>query len=409
MVVWEQLCRVYVEDWERSMQIPPLAGLCSYADAANPGFSVDENVERLLRYAWIEKRIMELGLYWMNPTPEWEVKEALSLHLYLAAEHVKVVRDRISEMRNPPPRMDVSPSESLSRFLDELLMAEDTIERIVGLYGVLKPALLSAYHAHFAQANPLIDYPTRRILKSMLEDEEEMAVWGHAALDALLDSDEAKARAASWSRHLNSYLLAAGGVAGNLPTLGTSLPAPRFTGDFKPDYFPHRDQRSPNTWNFIFPPHTVARHEKTTLEEKTLALMCKRALEMDVPEAMAYMIGEARDEAWGYYVDMCRQLWDEARHAMMGTIYFEHHGIDWRKDVGLHIGFSLKLNQQLTPLEAHAVLYAIEQSLMPAKTGKRFEWEVSKQANDPLATIFQDYDWADEVLHTQIGRRWLLP
>jgi hypothetical protein len=23
--------------------------------------------------------------------------------------------------------------------------------------------------------------------------------------------------------------------------------------------------------------------------------------------------------------------------------------------------------------------------------------------------LFQDYDWADEVLHAQIGRRWLLP
>ncbi len=29
-------------------------------------------------------------------------------------------------------------------------------------------------------------------------------------------------------------------------------------------------------------------------------------------------------------------------------------------------------------------------------------------ARDPLATAFQDYDWADEVLHAQIGRRWLL-
>ncbi|MGD8749849.1 MAG: hypothetical protein PVG14_00430 [Anaerolineales bacterium] len=25
-----------------------------------------------------------------------------------------------------------------------------------------------------------------------------------------------------------------------------------------------------------------------------------------------------------------------------------------------------------------------------------------------LAVLFQDFDWADEVLHAQIGRRWLL-
>jgi hypothetical protein len=26
-----------------------------------------------------------------------------------------------------------------------------------------------------------------------------------------------------------------------------------------------------------------------------------------------------------------------------------------------------------------------------------------------LLANFQDYDWADEVLHVQIGRRWLIP
>jgi hypothetical protein len=392
------------------MQIPPLAGICAYDEAARAGFSVEENVQRLLRYGWIEKRVMEAGLYWMNPTPEWEVKEALSLHLYLASEHVKLIRNRISEMRNPPPRMDISPSTSLTAFLDELLMAEDTMERLVGLYGVLKPALLAAYQAHYERANPLIDYPTRRIVKDMLDDEEESVAWGRAAIAALTETPEAQARAAAWAEHLNAYLQAAGGITGDDDAEVESLPAPRATGDFTPDYFPQRDERFPNTWNFVFPPHTVFHQSDASLEEKILALMCKRALEMDVPEAMARMIGEAQDEPWDYYVDMCRQLWDEARHAMMGEVYFENNGIcDWREKVVLHIGFSLRLNQHMTPLEAHAILYAIEQGLMPAKTGKRHEWEVSREGQDALATFFQDYDWADEVLHAQYGRRWLVP
>jgi hypothetical protein len=59
--------------------------------------------------------------------------------------------------------------------------------------------------------------------------------------------------------------------------------------------------------------------------------------------------------------------------------------------------------------DAHSVLYAIEQNLMPAKTGKRLEFEISQNAGDPLAAYIQDYDWADEVLHVHIGRKWLLP
>jgi hypothetical protein len=31
---------------------------------------------------------------------------------------------------------------------------------------------------------------------------------------------------------------------------------------------------------------------------------------------------------------------------------------------------------------------------------------VSQDANNPLATTFQDFDWADEVLHARIGRDW---
>jgi hypothetical protein len=67
--------------------------------------------------------------------------------------------------------------------------------------------------------------------------------------------------------------------------------------------------------------------------------------------------------------------------------------------------WSLGLNTQLSPKERHAVLYFIEQGLM-TKTGKRHEWEVGLQSQNALAALFQDFDWADEVLHARIGRDW---
>jgi hypothetical protein len=71
------------------------------------------------------------------------------------------------------------------------------------------------------------------------------------------------------------------------------------------------------------------------------------------------------------------------------------------------VGFALRLNLHATPLERQIMLYAIEQSLMPAETGKRYEYETAREAGDPLSVHFHDYDWADEVLHAHIGRRWL--
>ena len=139
-----------------------------------------------------------------------------------------------------------------------------------------------------------------------------------------------------------------------------------------------------------------------------MALMYKRYHEMDVPELMAAIIAQTPGKPWDYYRDMGRQLWDEARHAMMGEVFFHAKGIDYTRFPN-HVGWSLQHNFDCTALERHLILYQIEQSLMHGKTGKKYEWEIAKASNDPLVTYFQDYDWADEVLHAQIGRRWLGP
>ena len=147
--------------------------------------------------------------------------------------------------------------------------------------------------------------------------------------------------------------------------------------------------------------------EKFPPEPKTLMMFYKRLREVDVPEMMASIITETTERPWNYYRDLTRQLWDEARHAMMGEVGFTNLGIDWPAKVMINFTWSLALNTQLKPIERHAVLYFIEQGLMPKK-GKRFEWEVALAAQNPLAALFQDYDWADEVLHARIGRDWYL-
>jgi bacterioferritin (cytochrome b1) len=243
---------------------------------------VEETVSRLVRYAWINKRLMDYGLYWLNPTPEWEIKEGLSLHTYLATEHAAPMRRRVSEMRNPPPRMDVPPDTRLERFLNEVLAAQTTLEKLVAVYVVLRPALLAAYREHYAVAHRLVDYPTRRLLRSIIMEEEETIAWGSAAVDALGGAGQVSA----WCAHLTAYLDAAGGISG-LGAQSDDVPASRLAAPFKPDFHPRRDARFVQQENFVFPPHAVARMEGVSDEEKTLALMCKRTLEMDVPEVMA--------------------------------------------------------------------------------------------------------------------------
>ena len=390
-----------------SSGVPELAGLATYADAARIGFSVDENVRRLLRYHWLERRLMTTMLAHLASVPTWEIKCALALHQWQCSLRVDAMRQRISEMRSPAPPLDAAPEARLDAFLDELLRADDEVELVTGVYGVALPALGAAYAQHLARANPLVDHPTRYMLRSALADVQEALAWGNAALAALTRDSTAASRGREWIRHLEAYLTAADGVAGvGAPEGRTALPPARASRPFVPDFHPRRDTRFDGQYNFEFPPHVVYNSPGVPADERNLALLCKRTLEMDVPEMMASFLVERGEEPWEFYRDYSRQLWDEARHAMMGTVAFEARGVDWRS-IPLNIGFSLRLNLHATPVERQTILFAIEQSLMPGDTGKRSERQTAEDAADALSAHFHDYDWADEVLHAQIGRRQL--
>jgi hypothetical protein len=54
------------------------------------------------------------------------------------------------------------------------------------------------------------------------------------------------------------------------------------------------------------------------------------------------------------------------------------------------------------------MLWVIEQDLMAAATGKKREVDIAAAHGDPLLVLFQDFDWADEVLHARTGLRWVV-
>lgn len=387
--------------------VPPLAGVCTYEEAGDPGLSVEESVRRILRFHWVEKRLKETMVARIPSTPEWEVKGALSLHQWLDAEHAHALAGRIREMRSPPPRVDRPPNPALNAFLDEVAAAVDTVELLVGVYRVTKAELIQAYRDYREAANPVADHPTLRVLRFALLEEEDAVRWGNEALEALTADDaSARERADTWEGHLRAYLNASGGIAGPEPAEPPELPRARGPSAGKPDMRPRRDERFRGRYDFNFPPHVVYDQVALPAEERNLALACKRLLEMDVPEMMASFLAERPDKPWSFHREYGRHLWDEARHSMMGEILLERAGIDW-KEIPLNVGFSLRLNLHAEPFERQLVLWAIEQGLMRGDTGKRYEYRTAEAAGDPLSAHFQDFDWADEVLHAQIGRRWI--
>ncbi|WP_221566609.1 hypothetical protein [Alkalihalobacillus sp. TS-13] len=389
--------------------IPPLAGICSYGSALKEGYSVGRNVDLLRRYNYVKKTVHQVYNAHLARTPEWEVKCAFSYHLWLEAEHCADIRKRVSEMREPPLKLDEIPDQKLKKLLDEVIRAEDTLELLVSIYQVIKPEIIKAMKKHLDESNPMADQPTYRLLKIILMEEEEMLKWGETAISALIQDEEQEARAKSWVKHLTAFLQFAGGITGETPDETVDLPDPRADGkEYEMDAVPQRDGRFTDNFNQSALIDDYFQDSSRSLDERTYALLYKRLREMDVPEWMAPIIFKTKDQSWDYYVDMSRQLWDEARHAMLGEIGLYQAGVPFYK-YPVDLKSSMSLNIHFDPLEAHLILWAIEQGLMPKKTGKQWEWEIATQSENKLAAIIQDYDWADEVLHTQIGRKWLVP
>jgi hypothetical protein len=388
----------------KTHKLPPLAGICTFDEAQRPGLSVEECVYRLKCYHYSLKRLHQVFNNRISSEPIYELKMTYSLHSYYCTEHVAALRQRVGEMREPPLGLESVPDKHLEILFDEILAAPTTVEFLLGVYETALPSLQSALQQHLADTNPLADHPSVRIIRFALLEIGEMLAIGQATIDELVAKKQ-RAESQSWLGLLSQCL---SNTEASSEEAQQMVKRQHSATPYQYDGAPRRDERFPDPYNMAVNAESFLYDEQYPPEPKTLIMFYKRLREIDVPEMMSSIIAETTGKPWGYYRDMTRQLWDEARHAMMGEVGFVNLGIDWPKTVMVNFNWSHALNTQLTPMERHAVLYFIEQGLMP-RTGKRFEWEVALDSSNPLSALFQDYDWADEVLHARIGRNWYLP
>ena len=81
-----------------------------------------------------------------------------------------------------------------------------------------------------------------------------------------------------------------------------------------------RDDRFTDPWNQGVNAEAFLYDEAKPARAKALMMLYKRLREIDVPEMMAGIITQTPGKPWGYYRDMSRQLWDEARHAFAAAL-----------------------------------------------------------------------------------------
>lgn len=364
-----------------------------------PGLSVSESAMRLRRLAYAEMRLMRLLASRVVTIANREVKLLLARLQYEACMHADGLRGRILEMRVAKSRLEAAPDEALAIFFDEAEHLPDAATFLAAVTNLIKPALRQAYEGYLGEANYLADYPSVRLIKQCLADEIEHQALLESALRHTSFTDADRELADMWQRSLMRYLSAAGGLDGTAPR--GELP-PRQASQ-TPYRIPHeltRDGSFARVWDFVKPPYEhVADHLNY--------MMSIRLSEINVAEGLAIVLFETAGMPWSFYADISRHCWDEVRHSMFGeaaieATYGDRAALPLRDYEGV---FAM----EAPPLEQYAVLgLEVEGKNMKYPPGKRLEWEFCRDAaRHALMTTFQDFDWADEVLHVNIARRQL--
>jgi hypothetical protein len=211
---------------------------------------VDESAKTVRHYRYAVERMTRILGGWMALTPELSAKLLMGRHVWDSAQHADAWGKRLPELR-AAAQISEPANARLVAFLDAVDAAErpeQTIERVVAIYRVLKPHLLATYEAHLARANAVYEPPTCRILARCIEDERRHVAAGETVLRHLLRTPELEARARACEARLWLLLEAAGGVTGAGPVTRVSVAAapPAPLSDDAAEFI--RLGRSTGTW-----------------------------------------------------------------------------------------------------------------------------------------------------------------
>ena len=194
-----------------------------------PGaFSVEETARRVGHYKWVEMRLFEALGGWVATVPELDVKMRLGTHTYKHAWHADLWNKRLPELREMnTERLTAPANEHVEAFFDAMTEpegADQTIEKLVGVYRVLIPHKIAAYTYHLNNTSTITDAPTIRSLKFILQDEFEDWRDGEMLIQSLIETEDEVQRAAAHQAKLETILLQAGGIAGP-GSIGMEAPA----------------------------------------------------------------------------------------------------------------------------------------------------------------------------------------
>lgn len=369
-----------------------------FSGYTQPLRGVEQSAAVLKRLYLIEREMMRALGGWHISIADWGLKTSIPRDWWQDSLHADALRSRVLELRYPRRDVDQDHDPGLVTFLAELPRAKTDSEFALGVFGVLKPALVAAYQLYLDSGDPLDDAPSFYPIGHALAEEKQRLAEMAPVIANLSEAERAAAQ--SWVEYLDTYLTAIGGVLGNGPR---SEPPVDHPAAGRPAYVvPDRCVRDPR-----FLPAMVESPTRPpkSVRERQVWLAIDHANEVWAAEVPGALMWAWPHMPWQFFLDVARWGYDEMRHALMGQRRLAAWGFEMGIDYPM-VGdpYHAVLEKGGDLFDVLALLYYFERDAPAHRQVIKREYDAF---GDEATAQDIDYDWADEAIHLRYGYTWL--
>jgi len=184
-------------------------------------YDVEATARRVRNFRYAHEWMMMIMGGWVATIPELPVKTGLGKIVWEDAQCADQLGKRLPELRCG--RRSRAASEASNDGFAALVQAiadpespERTIEKLAGVFDVLKPHLLRVYERMQRETDQIADAPTIEILDDVVRRTRRHVAWGTEVLDRLCDTDGKRERRRKHATELRELLEKSGGVTGEI-------------------------------------------------------------------------------------------------------------------------------------------------------------------------------------------------
>jgi hypothetical protein len=182
-------------------------------------YDVEATARRVRNFRFAEEWSMLIIGGWLATVPEVPVKTGLGKLCWETAQAADVLGKRLPELRCG--RKAVAASEAGNAGFAKVIEAVSeperpdlTIEKLSGMFDVLRPHLITVYEKTIRDTDAICDAPTIELLEDIVRKSRKHVTWGQEVLDRFCDSDAKRERRHLRQREIEALLRECGGVTG---------------------------------------------------------------------------------------------------------------------------------------------------------------------------------------------------